>query len=677
MKRVAEAPKSLDDARERAARLRAEIARHNRLYYVEAAPEISDQDFDFLLKELEAIEAAYPELITPDSPTQRVGGEPLQGFETVEHEAPMLSIDNTYSAEELRAFDERVRRGLGGEAPEYVAELKIDGVAISVRYERGRYVRAATRGDGVRGDNVTANVRTIRAVPLELDGNPPDTLEVRGEVYMRRAELERLNQLREEEGEPPLANPRNATAGTLKQLDPRAVAARRLDIVFYDIVPGDRVIYETHWETLQALRSFGLPTNKYSTFCKDLDAVMRVIDEWEQRRNKLDYEIDGLVIKVNSAAHRRRLGATSKSPRWVIAYKYPAQIARTRVNDIIVQVGKTGTLTPVAVMQPVPLAGTTVKRATLHNFEELARKDVRIGDTVEIQKAGEIIPQVLRVIEELRPKDAKPFPILRTCPECGGEVHKDPDGVYLRCLNLACPAQVKEKLRHFASRGAMDIEGLGPALIEQLVEAGLVRSPADLYALEQEQVEKLERMGKKSAANLIAAIEESKKRPLGRLLNGLGIRHVGAHIADVLAAEFGSLEKLMHASVDNLTGIHEIGDVVAESVHDFFATAENRELIRRLGACGVRLEDEARAKTGPRPFEGKTFVVTGTLEKYSRDEIHERIKALGGRAAGSVSAKTDYVVAGDNAGSKLAKAQQLGVPILTEAEFERMANERQ
>lgn len=677
MKRVAAAPESLDDARKRAAQLRAEIARHNRLYYVEAAPEISDQDFDFLLKELEAIEAAFPELVTPDSPTQRVGGEPLQGFETVEHEAPMLSIDNTYSAEELRAFDERVRRGLGGEAPEYVAELKIDGVAISVRYERGRYVRAATRGDGFRGDNVTANVRTIRAVPLKLDGNPPRTLEVRGEVYMRRAELERLNQLREEEGEPPLANPRNATAGTLKQLDPRAVAARRLDIVFYDIVPGDRVIYETHWETLQALRSFGLPTNKYSTFCKDLDAVMRVIDEWEQRRNKLDYEIDGLVIKVNSAAHRRRLGATSKSPRWVIAYKYPAQVARTKVNNIIVQVGKTGTLTPVALMQPVLLAGTTVKRATLHNFEELARKDVRIGDTVEIQKAGEIIPQVLRVILELRPQGAKPFPIPRICPECGGEVRKDPDGVYLRCLNLACPAQVKERLRHFASRGAMDIEGLGPALIEQLVEVGLVRSPADLYTLEQEQLEKLERMGKKSAANLIAAIEESKKRPLSRLLNGLGIRHVGAHIADVLAAELGSMEKIMHASVDNLTGIHEIGDVVAKSVHDFFATAENRELIRRLGTCGVRLEDEALAKTGPRPFEGKTFVVTGTLEKYSRDEIHERIKALGGRAAGSVSAKTDYVVAGDNAGSKLAKAQQLGVRILTEAEFERMANERQ
>ena len=668
------AAKNLDDARKKCVKLRSEIERHSRLYYVEAAPEISDQQFDGLLKDLEALETQFPELVTPDSPTQRVGGEPIEGFETVEHESPMLSIDNTYNADELRAFDERVRKGLGGEAPEYVVELKVDGVAISVRYENGAFARAATRGDGERGDNVTTNVRTIRAVPLRLDGKPPAVLEARGEVYMRRQELARLNALREEAGEPPLANPRNTTAGTLKLLDPKAVAQRKLDIVFYGVASRDGDAFPSHWRTLEALRGFGLPTSAYSERCRDFDAVLRVVDRWAEKRHELDYEIDGLVIKVDSAAHRKRLGATSKSPRWVIAYKYPAQVARTKLLAITVQVGKTGTLTPVAEMEPVALAGTTVKRATLHNFEELARKDVRVGDTVEIQKAGEIIPQVLRAIPELRPKGARAYPLPTVCPECGGEVHKDAEGVYLRCLNLSCPAQVKEKLRHFASRAAMDIEGMGPAVIEQLVEARLVRGPADLYALTQEQLENLERMGKKSAANLIEGIETSKKRPLSRLLNGLGIRHVGEHTGEVLASHYTSIEKLMEAPLDELTNIHEIGDVVAASVRDFFHTDENRALIGRLKDHGLVMREETRAATsGARPFDGKTFVVTGTLHKYTRDGIHDRIKALGGRAASSLSGSTDYLVAGEKAGSKLNKAKELGVQVVTEEEFDRLA----
>ncbi|MCC6696821.1 MAG: NAD-dependent DNA ligase LigA, partial [Candidatus Hydrogenedentes bacterium] len=457
--------------RTRCEALRAEIERHSRLYYVDAAPVISDQEFDALLKELEALEAEYPDLVTPDSPTQRVGGEPIEGFETVAHAVPMMSIDNTYSAEELRAFDDRVRRGLDpGTKPEYVVELKIDGVAISLLYEGGLLLRAATRGDGTRGDDVTANVKTIRGVPLRLTGKPPQKLEVRGEVYMRRQELERLNVLREEAGEAPLANPRNTTAGTLKLLDPREVAKRRLDIVFYDIAPIEGVELSSHWKTLQQLRDCGLPTSPHSERCKSIDEVLGVCEVWESKRNELDYDIDGLVVKVDSAAQRKRLGATSKSPRWVIAYKYPAQLAQTKLLNVSFQVGKTGTITPVAEMEPVLLAGTTVKRANLHNFDDIARKDIRVGDTVEIQKAGEIIPQVLRSVPEKRPKNARPIEAPTQCPVCGGEVHRDPEGVYLRCLNLACPAQVKERLRYFATRGAMDIEGLGPAVIDQLVD---------------------------------------------------------------------------------------------------------------------------------------------------------------------------------------------------------------
>lgn len=662
----------------RAETLRNEIERHNRLYYVEVAPEISDRAYDDLYKELEAIEAEHPDLVTPDSPTQRVGGEPLAEFETVEHSVPMLSIDNTYNAGELRAFDERVRKGLKDDGPpRYVVELKLDGVAMSLRYERGQYVQAVTRGDGRRGDDVTQNVRTIQSLPMRLAGSPPAQLEVRGEVFMTKKELARLNVLREKAGEPPLANPRNTTAGTLKLLDPRQVSQRKLAMYCYDIVSATDGGAGSHHETLERLKAFGLPVNPHSRVCENIDVVLAACDEWETKRRGLEYETDGMVVKVDSWAQRERLGATSKSPRWVIAYKFPAEVARTVLREITVQVGKTGTLTPVAELEPVRLAGTTVKRASLHNFEEVERKDLREGDTVEVQKAGEIIPQVLRSITEKRPKRAKPFPVPTQCPECGAAVQKDPEGVYLRCLNLACPAQVRERIEYFASRGAMDIEGMGPAVVEQLVAKGLVRDPSDLYALTVEQVAELDRMGEKSAANLGASIESSKSRTLARLLNGLGIRHVGAHISEVLAGHFGNIDAIMAATLEQLVEVHEIGEAVAKSVVDFFGTPENKALVKRLKGHGVTVtEERVNAAAGDHPFAGKTFVVTGTLERYSRDEIHELIKRLGGRAAASVSKNTDFLVAGEKAGSKRAKAEELGVRVLSEDEFESLAKER-
>ncbi len=653
--------------------LAAEIERHNRLYYVEAAPEITDFEFDCLMKELEALEEEFPALRTADSPTQRVGGVPLEQFETVQHLVPMLSIDNTYDDEDLRAFDARVRRGLeGADKIEYVVEPKLDGVAISLRYENGILTRAATRGDGYRGDDVTANVRTIRTLPLRLENAPPPLIELRGEVMMRYPELERINRIREEQGEAPLANPRNSTAGTLKLLDPKLVAHRRLEIYLYDIAPLEGAEITSHWDTLKRLERYGLPVNPNYTKCMSIAEVLHVIRNWESRRAELDYEIDGMVVKVNDAAQRRQLGATSKSPRWVIAYKYPAQIARTTLQKIAIQVGKSGALTPVANLDPVLLAGTVVKRATLHNFEELERKDVREGDTVEIQKAGEIIPQVLRFVPELRPDKAKPFPIPTACPVCGGEVHKDPEGAYLRCVNAACPAQVKERIEHFASRRAMDIEGFGPSLVEQLVDKKLVTDFADLYALDKPTLVNLDRFGEKSADNLLTALEGSKQRPLSRLLNALGIRHVGGHTADVLAHHYGAMEKLMAAPVEELQEIYEIGAVVAASVHDFFSEPQNQELIRKLRECGLTMTEGDTHDAGVRPLEGKTFVVTGSLQRYSRDEIQDRIKKFGGRPSGSVSKKTDYVVAGENAGSKLEKAQSLGVPVLSEDDFEKL-----
>ncbi len=659
-------------ARDRAKRLAREIERHSRLYYVEAKPEISDTEFDTLLKELEALEAEYPTLRTPDSPTQRVGGEPLEGFETVQHAVPMLSIDNTYSPDELRAFDERVRKGLDGEAPRYVVEAKIDGVAVSMRYEDGMLIRGTTRGDGYAGDDITANLRTVRSLPLRLTGHPPKLLEVRGEIFMRASELERINKEREKNGEPLYANPRNTTAGTLKLLDPKQVAQRRLELFVYDIAPLEGSEITAHHKTLARLRKMGFPVNPDAAECADIDEVLKACEEWETRRKELDYEIDGMVVKVDSAEQRSRLGATAKAPRWVIAYKFPAEVAQTKLLAITVQVGKSGTLTPVAELEPVSLAGTTVRRASLYNFDDLARKDLRIGDTVEVQKAGEIIPQVLRAVPGKRAKGAKRFPLPTRCPVCDTEVHKDPDGAFLRCLNMACPAQVKERLEYFASRGAMDIEGLGPAVVELLVDEGLVANPADLYDLKLENITKFKKSGEKWAENLIEGIRKSKARPLHRLLNGLGIRHVGSRTAEVLADHFQSLENLMAGTTEELEAVPEVGEIVAKSVHDFFDTEENQSLVKRLKDHGLTLAIAERT-AGPRPFEGKTLVVTGTLSNYSRDTIKERIRELGGRTSSSVSSKTDYILAGENAGSKLTKAEKLGIAILDEDAFEKLA----
>jgi len=655
-------------------KLRAEVEHHSRLYYVEARTEISDGEFDALLRDLEALETEWPALRTPDSPTMRVGGAPLGYFETVTHRVPMLSIGNTYNETEIREFDARVKQRLDGDLPTYVVELKLDGVAISLRYEAGSFALAITRGDGTQGDDISQNARTIRALPLRLIGTPPETLEVRGEVFMTVAELNRLNTLREAAGEEPYRNPRNTTAGTLKLLDSKEVAKRRLSLYVYDIVPDHDLPATTHQDTLERLKAFGFPVNPHSQYCQSIDEVIAVCNEWSTRRFDLDYEIDGMVIKVNDPDQRRRLGVRSKSPRWAIAYKFPAEVGRTRLNAITIQVGKSGALTPVAELDPIPLAGTIVKRASLYNFDDLAKKDLRIGDTVEVQKAGEIIPQVLRYVPELRPAECAPFPVPTACPVCETEVHKDPEDAVLRCVNLACPAQLKEKLIHFASRQAMDIEGMGPAILEQLVDRGLVNDPADLYALTADTLAGLDRVGKKSASNLVQALETSKSRGLRYILHALGIRHVGSSLAEILAQEFGDVDALMAADTERLKGVEEVGEIVAQSVADFFDVPENVSLIDRLRAYGLRLDEEVKAppaEANPEFLE-KVFVVTGKLSMYTRDEIHEMIKNMGGKASSSISNKTDYLVAGEKAGSKLAKAESLGVKILSEEEFRDM-----
>lgn len=656
----------------------AEIEAHNYRYYQQAAPTISDQEYDRLLQELLDIEREHPDLATPDSPSQRVGGAPSEGFVTVNHQVPMLSIDNTYNEAELRNFDGRVRRGLGNEDPRYVVELKIDGVSVSLRYENGVLVRAATRGDGKQGDDITANVRTIRSLPLRLrntTGNQSGAIEVRGEVFMTNSELERINRDREAQGLEPYRNPRNTTAGTLKLLDPKQVAKRRLNVFLYDMVAGVPETIHTHHELLEQLKTIGLPVNPHYIHCASIEEVLQTCETWRDKRHELDYETDGMVIKVDSLAQRRQLGATAKAPRWVIAYKFPAEVAQTRLRDITVQVGKSGALTPVAELDPVKLAGTIVKRATLHNFEEVARKDFRIGDLVEVQKAGEIIPKVIRVVPEARPAEAMPVKAPESCPACHSEVHRDPEGVYYRCLNAACPAQVKERIEHFASRAAMDIEGVGPALIEQLVDRGLVKGPADLYSLHADSLRSLERMADKSAKNIIAAIDASRAQPLHRLLLGLGIRHVGARTAATLATQFGTLDALKEASLQDLTAIEDVGDVVAASIKDFFEVEENIALIERLRRAGLNFDAETNpAPEGIQPLSGLTFVVTGALESGTRDEMHERIQRLGGRFATSVSKKTDYLLAGENAGSKRTKAETLGVKILTEKEFDALVD---
>ena len=658
----------------RAEELRRQIDHHNYLYYVEARPEVSDREFDKLLEELKAIEAAHPELVTPDSPTQRVGGQPVEGFATVTHRQPMLSIDNTYNANDLREFDRRVRKLLPGEAVTYVVELKIDGVAISLTYEKGRFTVGATRGDGRRGDDVTHNLKTIAELPLRLQTDKPLALfEARGEVYMTRDDLARLNKQRQARGLEPFANPRNSAAGALKLLDPRIAAGRHLRLFAYGLGATEGVAVKSHQEALALLRRFGFPVNPHIQSFDHIDGVIDYCLSWAQKRHELPYETDGMVIKVNDVGQQRRLGTTSKCPRWLVAYKFEEEQAVTRVTAIEVQIGKTGKVTPVAHLEPVQLAGTTVSRASLHNPDEIARKDIRVGDMVVVEKAAEIIPYVVRSLPEKRSGKEKVFRVPTECPKCGAPIARDEGEVDYRCIGPSCPAQLKERVRFYGSRRAMDIEGLGTVIVDQLVDRGLVHSIPDLYRLSLEDLIGLERMGKKSAQNLLDGIAASKGRGLARLLTGLGIRHVGEHVAELLADAFGDIDALMAASPQRLAQVSGIGPVVAESVHRFFASNAGRKVVDDLRSQGVKLTEDRKARSaGDGDLSGKTFVVTGALSRYSRDEIEALIKSLGGKATGSVSKNTDYVVAGEKAGSKLNKARALGIRTLTEDEFDKM-----
>jgi DNA ligase (NAD+) len=655
------------------ARLREEIRRHDYKYYVEAAPEISDREYDRLIGRLKELEAAHPELLTPDSPTQRVGDQPVEGLRQVAHRVPMLSIDNTYSIEELKSYGQRTAKLLGGEPIAWVVELKVDGVAVSLAYEEGILVRGVTRGDGRTGDDITHNVRTIRDVPLRLHGKAaPPLVEVRGEIYMTNSDLVRLNEQQKAEGKPLFANTRNVTAGSVRQLDPRICAQRRLRFFCHSVGDTAGLKARTHMEFLDEMRSHGLPVTPEAACFESFDAAVAHCEELIERLHELDFEIDGLVLKVNRFDQRERLGSTSKCPRWVIAYKFEKYEAKTRLREIRVQVGKTGAVTPVADLEPVELAGTIVSHASLHNADEIDRKDVRAGDVVVVEKAGKIIPHVVRVEKSEREHALRKFVFPTACPECEAKLVKDEGGVYIRCPNPQCPAQVKERIRYFAGRNAMDIEGLGDKLIDQLVGQRLISGYGDLYRLTLEQLMDLERMGRKSSENLLEGIAASKDRGLARLLNGLSIRHVGTRVAAVLAERFRSMDALRKAGVDQLSETNEIGPVIAQSVYDFLHGDFGSRAIDDLRSLGVKMEAAGPAARGHRALEGKTLVVTGTLGKYSRDEINELITRHGGHAASSVSKNTDYVLVGENPGSKLDKAKALGVKVLTEAEFEKL-----
>jgi DNA ligase (NAD+) len=646
------------------AKLRRELERHNRLYYVDAAPEISDFEFDQMMRRLQELEAQHPELFDPASPSQRVGGAPIESFATVIHDPPMLSIENAYTIEELREWDDRVKRGIGFEAVEYEAELKIDGVSIDLLYERGILTRAATRGDGVRGDDVTPNVRTVRTLPLKVDAKY-DRLEVRGEIYIAKSDFVRYNEQLEEAGDEPLANPRNAAAGALRQKDPKLAAQKRLSAFVYHVVAaGDRRI-DSQSAAYDVIAKLGFPLNPRRGVFPDIDAVIEFIEAIRTERHELQFDIDGIVVKVNRRELQQELGATSKFPRWAIAFKYPPEAAKTTVREINLYVGRTGTVTPVAHFDPVPLGGTTVVNASLHNFEELARKDVRVGDTIMVEKGGDIIPKVVEVLEHA--PDSVPFEPPTACPTCGEPLHRFEEEVAIRCINQGCPAIVLQSLTHFGSRKAMDIEGLGWQTVQALLDAKLVDDYASIYELTEEQVAALERKGEKSAKKLIDNIAQSKTNDLSRLIYALGIRFVGERVAKVLAERFQSLDALMNASREELLETPEIGPKLADSILFYFSVPANRDRIEKMTRLGVAPTHVPTA-TGSR-LAGKTVVVTGTLQRFSRDEIHKLIEREGGKASASVSSKTSYVVAGEAAGSKLEKAKTLGVEVLTEDEF--------
>ena len=656
-------------------KLRDQIRYHEHRYYVLNDPEISDFEFDQLMRRLQDLEREHPGLVTPDSPTQRVGGEPAEEFPKVRHSVPMISLDNTYSVEELRDFDRRVRELSGRSRVDYVGELKLDGLSMALTYELGVLTRGVTRGDGITGEEVTANVRTIRAVPLRIDkkkvgllGRPEawDRFEVRGEVIMPRAAFARLNAQREAAGEPKFANPRNSAAGTIRLLDSRIVAQRQLDMYLYQVLVNGTAPLAEHWKVLDALARMGFKVNRQRRLCHSFEEMLDYIQEWESKRETLDYEIDGIVVKMNETGLWDELGSTAKSPRWAVAYKYPARQATTVVKDIRAQVGRTGTLTPVADLEPVDVGGVTVSHATLHNMDEIERLGLRIGDTVLIQRAGEVIPQVVKVVKPAA--DGREFHMPKRCPVCGGDIYRAEGEVAYRCVNTACPAKLKESLLHFAGRRAMDIDGLGDALVDQLVDKGLVKDVADLYSLAHEQITNLERMGDKSASNLLSEIENSRNAELARIIFALGIPFVGERTAQLLADHFGSLDKLARESREELEEVFEVGPKMAEGIAEFFREKHNLQVLDKLRRAGLRFEQKAPRQKGGR-LAGKQFVLTGTLPHYSRDEATKMIEQAGGRVTGSVSKKTDYVVAGSEAGSKLDKAKSLGVTILDEADW--------
>jgi len=667
----------MQDIQTRIGALRDQIRHHEYRYYVLDDPEISDAEFDRLMNELKKLEAAHPELITPDSPTQRVGGKPREGFVKVAHSIPMLSLDNAYSEEELRGWERRVHELSGRKDVEYVCELKLDGMSLALRYEDGKLVRGITRGDGTTGEDVTANVRTVRSIPLSIPleklkkaGIPAD-FEVRGEMLMPIASFKKMNEEREKQGLSLFANPRNATAGTVRQLEPSITAQRRLDYFAYMLISGGRNLFDQHWQALDALGAVGFKVNPRRTLVTNFGELWKFIEEWEGKRETLPYEIDGIVIKVNSTALHRQLGFTGKAPRWAIAYKYAARSGITQIENIHVQVGRTGKLTPVAELKPVPIGGTTVSRATLHNMDEIERLGVKIGDWVEVERGGDVIPKVTRVVDDKdHPRGRRSFHMPEKCPVCGGHVVRTEGEVDHRCVNQKCPAKLRETILHFASRGVMNIDGMGEALVNQLTDRGMVKDIADIYKLTKADLLKLERMGDKSAQNVLDEIERSKKLPLERVIYGLGIRFVGERTAQFLAEHFGSMDDLMNAGEDELMQVEEVGPRIAKSIVEFFAEPKNRELVEELRAAGLTFK--GKKKERGTKLAGKTFVLTGTLANYTRDQAKKMIEDAGGKVAGSVSKKTDYVVAGADAGSKLDKAKELGVPVIDEGGMEQL-----
>lgn len=652
--------------------LRKVLEEHNYRYYVKDDPIISDYEYDQLMRRLIALEAEHPELLSPDSPTQRVGGAPVSAFAPVEHRVPLESLQDVFSMEELLAFDQRIKNTIP--SPQYVIEPKVDGLSVALEYENGLLVRGATRGNGTIGEDVTENLKTIASIPLRLE-NAPSVLIVRGEVYMPHRVFETLNEQRELEGKPLFANPRNAAAGSLRQLNPKVAAERRLDIAVFNIQFAEGVSLATHMDSLDYLEQLHFKVI-YHRLYQNIQEIAQAVEEMGEKRYDFAFEMDGAVIKLNNLSDRLQLGSTAKFPRWAAAYKYPPEEKPSKVTEIIVQVGRTGVLTPKAVVEPVRLAGTTVTNATLHNQDFISSKDIRVGDTVLLRKAGEIIPEVLSVLLEKRPEGTIPYLLPDICPVCGAPVHRDENGAAYRCTGAECPAQLARRVVHFASRDAMDLEGLGPAVAESLIEAGLIHSAGDLYNLRTEQVAALERMGQKSAENLIAAIEKSKQQDLSRLIYALGIRQVGQKAAKILAAQFQTLSNLEHADRNDLVSIHEIGPITADYMIEWFENEQSRHLLALLREAGVNETAAQKQPEQDMPFAGLTFVLTGTLEAYTRGEAKKAIEDLGGTVSGSVSKKTNYVIAGENPGSKQKKAQELGVSILTEAEFRQMLQEK-